>query len=84
MTVRRQTIETLKAISPRCLCDVCLTEVLRCERSHANRLSRELAGTSQFHRGFGQCSRCSQEKLTTRYVGDGNTMKTAPMLRLVK
>ena len=84
MTVRRQIAEVLKAIRPRTLCDDCLVEIVKCKRSHANRLSQELAETSQFDRSLGHCSRCSKEKLTTRYVGGGNKTKTAPILRLVK
>lgn len=50
------------------MCDTCIATTLNLSGpQHANRKSRELAGTGGFERMIGLCSICAGEKLVIRH-----------------
>lgn len=63
MTVLEQVRGLIERLSPEPICDDCISERLGLSvRQHANRMTRELAGTRGFERRMGACSICGGDK----------------------
>jgi hypothetical protein len=65
MTVLDDVKELVQSISPKCICDDCITQKLDLSvRQHANHKSRELAAFVDFTRAKQICSFCGADKLS--------------------
>lgn len=57
-------------LAPEPVCDDCIAERLSLTvRQHANRNTRELAGTAGLERQIGECTLCGRTKNVIRYKG---------------
>ena len=67
MTVLDDVSKFVSRLSPEPVCDDCITDRLGLSiRQHANRKTRELAGTTGFERRKDACSLCGSEKIVIR------------------
>lgn len=69
MTILEQVRALVVRLSPAPICDDCIADKLNLSvRQHANRKTRELAGSNGFERKKEACSFCDVEKLVIRRV----------------
>ncbi|MGN6278902.1 MAG: hypothetical protein ACTHM8_09300 [Sphingomonas sp.] len=67
MTVLDQVRRLIERLSPEPICDDCIADKLGLSvRQHANRKSRELAGTHGFERRKDICAICGTTKMVIR------------------
>lgn len=70
MMVKERVQDYLLEISPKAVCDDCITHKLSLTvRQHANHKTRELEGKLGFDRRSGACSVCGCEKLVIHSLG---------------
>lgn len=68
MAVLDDVRKLIERLAPAPICDNCIATTLNLSGpQHANRKSRELAGTGGFERMIGLCSICAGEKLVIRH-----------------
>jgi hypothetical protein len=69
MTVRDEVAALIVRLSPDPICDDCIADKLGLTvRQHANRKTRELAGTNGYERRLDPCTMCGTTKKVIRHI----------------